>query len=311
MLSLLLPPSLVGLIAGAVLIASTVAGFLAFVPFMLMKLVLWPVPPLRHACTEILFAIARHWAAFNRLVYRVLYPVSWDIELRGALDPNRSYLLLCNHQSIIDILLVFDQMYRRVPPLCFFLKRELMWVPVIGVACWAMEFPFMRRHSREAVARDPALKVEDLATTRRFCERFRRQPVTVVNFAEGTRFSERKRLDKGSPFRHLLRPKSAGLAFTCDAMGDQFAGIIDMTIAYRASKSPIVWSFLTGEQADLAIHIDVLPLPQELMHGDYHADAEYRGRFQAWLNTLWAREDARLERLTGRRPAAAARPRTT
>jgi 1-acyl-sn-glycerol-3-phosphate acyltransferase len=300
MLSVLLPPSLVGLLAGAVLALSTLTAFLLFVPFIVLKLLV-PIAGFRRACTEVLFWIARQWSAFDHVVYRLLYPVAWEIDVRGTLDPNASYLLIGNHQSWIDILLTFDQFHARTPPLCFFLKRELMWVPVIGAACWAMDFPFMSRRSQRA----------DLEATRKFCERFRDQPVTVVNFAEGTRFSEAKRLARGSPYRHLLRPKAAGLAFTLDAMGDQFAGIIDVTIAYRPSKHPILWSFLIGEQTDLAIHIDVLPVPAELMAGNYSEDRAFRDRFHAWLNALWQRKDARLERMINRRPAVAAKPRTT
>jgi len=300
MLSVLLPPSLLGLFAGAVLILSTVTAFLLFTPFIALKLLV-PVAGFRRACTDVLFWIARHWSAFDHVVYRLLYPVAWEIDVRGTLDPNASYLLIGNHQSWIDILLAFDQFHTRTPPLCFFLKRELLWMPVIGAACWAMDFPFMSRRSQRA----------DLEATRRFCERFRNQPVTVVNFAEGTRFSEAKRLARGSPYRHLLRPKAAGLAFTLGAMGEQFAGIIDLTIAYRPTKYPILWSFLIGEQTDLAIHIDVLPVPAELMAGNYAEDRAFRDRFHAWLNALWQRKDARLERMLTRRPAAAARPRTT
>lgn len=299
MLSLLLPPSLVGLLAGAVLVTAVVVAGTLFIPFTLLK-ALVPIPAFRRACTEVLFAIARQWAAFNHVIYRLMYPVSWDIDVRGTLDPARSYLLVGNHQSIIDILLVFDQFSGRTPPLCFFLKRELLWVPVIGWSCWAMDFPFMSRRSQR----------QDLAETRRFCERFRDHPVTVVNFAEGTRFSEAKRVARNSPYRHLLRPKAAGLAFTLEAMGDQFAGIIDVTVAYRPTRRPIVWSFLIGEQTDLAIHIDVLPVPTELMGGNYSEDKAFRERFHGWLNALWHRKDARLERMINR-PAAAARPRTT
>jgi 1-acyl-sn-glycerol-3-phosphate acyltransferase len=300
MLSLLLPPTLVGLLAGALLILSTVGAFLLMTPIILLK-VLVPVAGFRRACTEVLFAIARQWPACNRLIFRLMYPVAWEIDVRGTLDPDRSYLLIGNHQSIIDILLVFDQFSHRTPPLCFFLKRELLWVPVIGAACWAMDYPFMSRRSQR----------QDLAETRRFCERFRDHPVTVANFAEGTRFSEEKRISNRSPYRHLLRPKAAGLAFTLDAMGEQFAGIIDVTIAYRPSRHAPAWSFLIGEQSDLAIHIDVLPVPAELMGGVYSEDRAFRERFQAWLNGLWQRKDARLEHLINRRPAAAAKPRTT
>ena len=300
MLSVLLPPSLVGLLAGTVVGLSTLCAFLLFTPFIAIKLLV-PIPGVRRSCTEVLFGIARQWSAFNHVVYRLMYPVSWDIEVNGTLDPNRSYLLIGNHQSWIDILLTFDQFFARTPPLCFFLKRELMWVPVIGAACWAMDFPFMSRRSQRT----------DLEATRRFCERFRDHPVTVANFAEGTRFTEEKRISKRSPYRHLLRPKAAGLAFTLEAMGEQFAGIIDLTIAYRPSKHPILWSFLVGEQTDLAIRIDVLPVPAELLGGDYTEDKAFRERFHAWLNALWLRKDAWLERMINRPRAAAARPRTT
>ncbi|HUS25151.1 MAG TPA: acetyltransferase [Candidatus Binatia bacterium] len=304
MLSLLLPPTLVALLSGAAIIGGVLLTFACLSPFILIKIVFAQVPPVRRACTEVLFAIARQWAAGNRGLYRLFYPVAWDVQLHGTLDPGRSYLVIANHQSIIDILLVYDQFHRRTPPLVYFLKRELLWMPVIGAACWAMDFPFMRR------SKDPGLRSQDLETTRGFCERFRRQPITVVNFAEGTRFSQAKRRARGSPYRHLLRPKSAGLAYTLSAMGEQFGGIVDVTIAYRPSRYPVAWSFLLGEQNELAIHIDVVPVPAELLGGDYLDDSTFRARFQDWVNALWARKDARLERMIGR-PAAAARARTT
>jgi 1-acyl-sn-glycerol-3-phosphate acyltransferase len=305
MLSLLLPATLVALLAGGLIIASVIGVFSLLVPFILLKIVVAPVPPLRRACTEVMLAISKWFPAFNRLVYRLFYPVNWDVQVQGRIDPSRSYLVISNHQSIIDILLMYHLFEHRAAPLVYFLKRELLWMPIIGVACWAMDFPFMRR------SKNPDLRSQDMEATRKFCERFRRQPITAVNFAEGTRFSEAKRTGKQSPFRHLLRPKSAGLAYTLNAMGDQFGGIIDVTIAYRPSRHPVVWSFLTGEQNELAVHIDVLPVPQELLGGDYLDDAAFRARFQDWVNALWSRKDARLDRMIGRRPQAAPRPRTT
>lgn len=310
MLSPLLPPTLLALLIGLVIAATTTGAFLLFLPFVAIKLLV-PVAGVRRACTENMFAIAHQWATLNALIYRLAYPIAFEVDVRGTLDPSRSYLLMSNHQSWLDIMLLFDQLHGRVPPLCFFLKRELLWVPVIGAACWAMDFPFMRRRTRGELARNPALAGEDLATTRLFCERFRNQPVTVVNFAEGTRYSEVKRETLKSPYRHLLRPKAAGLSFTLNAMGPQFGGIIDVTIAYRPTRHPPLWSFLLGEQTDIAIHFDVLPVPQDLMAGDYAGDEAFRERFQTWLNGIWARKDARLDRMIERRPAAAARPRLT
>ena len=113
-----------------------------------------------------------------------------------------------------------------------------------------------------------------------------------------------------SPHRHLLPPKAAGLSFALNAMGDQFAGIVNVTIAYRPTRSSILWSFLTGEQTRVAVHADVLPVPQELLAGDYQNDPAFRSRFQTWVNGLWARKDAKLDRLIAAQDAAV-RPRTT
>lgn len=309
MISPLLPPTLVGAIGFVLLIASMVLAFLLLLPFALVKLAV-PYAPLQRACTEGMFGVVRFWGDCNEFICRLLYPVQWDLEISGRLDPARSYLLLANHQSWIDILLLVHVFRHRVPPVCFFLKRELIWVPIIGFACWAMDFPFMKRHSREAVARNPQLALDDLASTRRACEKFRAHPATVINFAEGTRCTEAKRLARRSPYRHLLRPKAAGMAYALGAMGDQFAGVLDVTIAYRPSRHAPVWSFLSGEQNQLAIHVNVLPLPRELLNGDYLQDAAYRERVQAWINARWEKKDAWLDKwLAGPEPAI--RPRMT
>lgn len=309
MLSLLLPPSLVAILAGIALFMSTTAAFVVLLPFAMLKFLV-PLRGFRRACGDLVNAICLRWVDANRLLYQLLYPNAWDLEIACELDPSKSYLLVCNHQSWTDILVLFDAFHHRAPFLRYFLKRELLWVPVIGLACWALEMPFMKRHSREVLEKHPELKGEDLETTRRTFEKYRAHPVTVVNFLEGTRYSEAKRVAKRSPYRHLLPAKAAGLSFALNAMGDQFAGIINVTIAYRPSKYPIVWSWLAGEQTRLSVHAEVQPVPQELMAGDYQNDPVFRTRFQAWVNGLWARKDAKLDKLIAAQ-SAAVRPRTT
>lgn len=309
MLSLLLPPSLIALIAGAALACTTTVAFLTLLPFALLKFLV-PLRGFRRACGDLVNAIALRWVDVNRLLYQLLYPQAWDVELSRELDPSKSYLLVCNHQSWTDILVLADAFHQRAPFPRFFLKRELLWVPVIGLACWALEMPFMKRYSKEVLEKHPHLKGEDLETTRKTCDKYRGHPVTVVNFLEGTRFSDAKRLTKKSPYRHLLPAKAAGLSFALNAMGDQFAGILNVTISYRPTKYPLVWSFLCGEQTRLAVHAEVRPLPQDLLAGDYQNDPVFRARFQAWLNGLWARKDVKLDKMMAAQ-GATVRPRTT
>ncbi|MGQ0701376.1 MAG: acyltransferase [Panacagrimonas sp.] len=297
MISMLLPGWVVGVTTFLVMLVVLLFwGGLIFVPVMLLKFLL-PIPLLQEPLSKLLVAIASQWVASNQLVFRVMHGPAWQLDYRAQLDPRKSYLLVANHQSWADILILFDLFFGRTPFLRFFLKQELIWVPLIGIICWALDMPFMKRHSRAALIANPALRNEDLATTRRFCEKYRRHPITVVNFLEGTRFTEAKRIASGSPYRHLLRPKSAGMSFTLNAMGEQFGGIIDVTLAYQPSSKSLLWSWLCGEQSGMAIHVDSLPIPQDLLRGDFDSDAEFRAHFRGWVNGIWSRKDARLERM--------------
>lgn len=301
MLSVILPPSVIGVLTVLGFSLTTVGAFMLMTPALLLKLLPWHA--LQRACSRYCVDIARGWAGVNRVMVRVLHAEQWRLDLRGTLDPRRNYLLIANHQSQVDIVLLFDLLHRRTPVPRFFLKWELMYIPVIGLACWGMDFPFMRRHSKEQIAAKPELKNQDLEATRRACAIYKTEPVTIINFVEGTRSTPAKRRATRSPFRHLLRPKAGGVSFTLNAMGEQLAGLIDVTIAYRPTTKPILWSFACGEQNQLAVDLEVRPIPAELLGGDYENDARFRESFQAWINTLWTQKDARLERMLKDRPA--------
>ncbi|MCK5771088.1 acyltransferase [Algiphilus sp.] len=296
MLSLVVPRAIIGALTFIALSLSLVVHFLAFLPFALLKLVS-PWQAGRDFWTRLMVAIAWQFIRTNAVLLRLLTPVRWDIRLDAALDPARNYLLISNHQSWADIVLLFDVLRGRVPWLRYFLKKQLIWVPIIGFVCWALDFPFMARHSREAIARNPELAKEDLETTRRACERFRNVPVTIVNFAEGTRFTPAKHAEKQSPYENLLPPKSGGLAFAISAMGHEVAGLIDVTIAYRPTRHSLLWSFASGEQAELVVEARLHDIPDDILAGDYQNDPAFRARFQQWVAGFWRAKDERLREL--------------
>lgn len=306
MISIFLPAPVVGALSYLALLANTILW--AALIMVLSPLKLIPVPALRRAVSLVVVGMGTQWVSCNKILYRLFHPVNWQVDDRlPRLDPRKSYLIISNHQSWTDILMVCDLLHLRLPFPRFFLKQELIYVPLIGTGCWALDMPFMKRHSREEVLKNPALRTEDIETTRRMCEVYREQPVGVVNYLEGTRFSEAKRIAKQSPYRHLLRPKSAGLSFTLNAIGDQFGGIIDLTLAYHPSKGKnLLWSWLKGDP--VSVHMDLQPIPSDMLHGDYEGDPEFRARFQAWVNSIWSRKDARLERMHSSPPLSTARP---
>lgn len=295
MRSSVLPKPVIGVLTVLLMVPSLLLwGVVMMLPGILLKLV--PVFAVQRAGARYCVWCARRWVGTNQLIFRLLHGLPQadaygELAIQGGLEPEKSYLLICNHQSWADILVLFNCFHGRVPFLRFFLKQDLIYVPIIGVVCWAMDFPFMTRKSGAA----------DIATTRRACEIYKLDPVTVVNFLEGTRFTAAKHAAKQSPFRHLLRPKAAGLSYTLNAMGEQFAGLIDVTVVYQPTRRPLVWSWLCGEQSRVSVSAEVKPLPAELFSGDYAQDDRFRGAFQSWVNGLWGAKDEALGRL---RPSA-------
>ena len=297
-----LPPQAIGVLtfASMFIVLMIWAGML-ILPAGILKLLL-PFPPLTRLLDRWIGGCANHgWVGWNQRVFRVLHGRRENLHIRGQLDPARSWMIVCNHQSWSDILILFDVMYGRTPFPRFFMKRELIWIPLVGFVCWALDMPFMKRNSAAAIAKNPGLRNSDLETTRQFCDKFKRRPIAVVNFLEGTRYTPAKAAAKGSPYSHLLRPKSGGFSFTLNAMGEQFAGLIDVTIVYRPTGNTRskLWSWLCGEQNGAFVQVDVKPLPAELLGGNYQDDAAFRERFQDWVNRLWADKDALIARQRG------------
>lgn len=263
--------------------------------FAVVKLLL-PIRSLQVVLSRVLILIAESWIAVNGFTFKLLTSIEWQVEGIEDLRYEGWYLVVSNHQSWVDIPVLQKIFNKRIPFLKFFLKQELIWVPLLGLAWWALDFPFMKRHSREFLEKHPELKGTDLETTRAACEKFRYVPVSVMNFVEGTRFSERKRELQKSPFTRLLRPKAGGVAFVLNAMGDILKSVIDVTVVYPDVR-PTVTDMLSGRLRKVSVHVRELPIPQDLLGGDYENDAAYRARLQQWMATLWQEKDARIARM--------------
>jgi 1-acyl-sn-glycerol-3-phosphate acyltransferase len=255
-----------------------------------------PLKAVRRLCDRVLVGTAESWNALNTYLIRRLTHTRLVIESETKLERDGHYLVISNHQSWVDIPVLEALLNRRVPMLRFFLKSQLFWVPLLGLAWWALDFPFMKRYSREVIARRPELAGRDIEATRRACEKFRDIPVSLINFVEGTRFTPAKHAAQSSAYRHLLKPKAGGIAFVLDAMGDAMHAILDVTIVYPHGI-PTIADLFADRIPEVRIHIRELPIPRELVGGDYQNDASFRERFQEWVNGLWSEKDERIETL--------------
>ena len=288
-----LPSPLVALIAALLLVLNVLFWVPTLLFFAILKLII-PIKAMRLLIDPILLRIAEAWIAGNSGWMGLTQRTQWDVQGIEGLDYRSWYLVNCNHQSWVDILVLQHLFNRRIPLLKFFLKQQLIWVPIMGLAWWALEFPFMRRHSEEFLKKHPEMRGKDQATTRKACEKFALIPTSVMNFLEGTRFTRAKHQRQKSPYKHLLKPKAGGIALALNAMGDKFQAILDVTIVYP-DGTPTFTQFLSGKLRRVIVRVRALPVPQDLAQGDYAGDPAVREAYQQWVHQLWLDKDAQIE----------------
>jgi 1-acyl-sn-glycerol-3-phosphate acyltransferase len=290
-----LPPLLVGLIATTLMVLNALFWVPILLLFSFLKL-LMPIKAMRLLIDPVLLRIAETWISGNSGWMKLTQRTVWDVQGLDGLNKKGWYLVNCNHQSWVDILVLQHLFNRRIPLLKFFLKQQLIWVPVMGLAWWALDFPFMRRHSEAFLKKHPEMRGKDRATTRKACEKFALIPTSVMNFMEGTRFTPDKHARQQSPYLHLLKPKAGGMALALNAMGDKFEAILDVTIVYP--DGPVDFgAFLRGKLHHVIVRVRALPVPLDLVQGDYENDPAVREAYQRWVQALWQAKEATIESL--------------
>jgi len=300
----LLPPPARGAIAATLLAVNTLGWTTLLLALALVKFLV-PARPVRAAVDRALNAIAGAWIRCNSGWMRLTQRTRWDVAGLDGLAYRGWYMVNSNHQTWVDILVLQHLLNRRIPLLKFFLKHQLIYVPVIGLAWWALDFPFMRRHSDAYIKAHPEKRFDDIDATRRACEKFALVPTSVTNFAEGTRFTRAKHRAQRSPYRHLLKPKAGALALALGVLGDKFSSLLDVTIVYPGG-APTFWQFLCGEVPAIVVRARRLAIPADLLAGDYARDPRFRKTFQHWLQDLWRAKDDEIDSLL--KSAVAATP---
>ena len=269
-----------------------------FVPIIILSLIkrLMPTRSSERIVARANDACAQSWVGCNKILAATLLPTRYDIRGVETLDKNAQYFICSNHQTWNDIHVLQQTFYGKAPFFKFFLKQELIWVPVLGLAWWGLDFPFMRRSTPEQIAKNPALKGKDIETTRKTCEKYEGVPVAIFNFLEGTRFTKAKHAKQQSHYTHLLKPKAGGFAFTLAAMGGRLHSLLDVTIVYPEGAKTF-GEFLCGEVKNVIVDVRRLEIPPAFAQGDYEGDAAFRKTVQDYVAQLWAEKDARIRQL--------------
>ena len=255
-----------------------------------------PLAALTRRCERFILFLAEAWISNNTWLMRNCTTVQINYAEDSGLDPEGHYLVLSNHQSWVDIIVLQGVFNHRIPFMRFFLKQQLIWVPLLGLAWWALDFPFMKRHSKSQIQKRPELAGQDIAATRKACEKFLGKPVSIMIFPEGTRFTQAKHAKQQSPFPHLLKPKSGGMAYALDAMGRGLHAILDVTLYYPNGK-PGMWDLIADRVKTVYVDVKLRSIPDAMRHGDYENDRTFRVEFQRWMNGLWQEKQALLATL--------------
>lgn len=287
-----LPSYIIGFLSFILYSINTIFWVLPIVIFALLKAI-FPVVFWQRLMSYLLDFCASAWVLVNTYIQLLFNSTKFNVSQSGdELSKKGWYLVLSNHQSWVDIVVLQRLLHGKIPFLKFFLKKELIYVPFLGIAWWALDFPFMKRYSQSFLRKNPHLIGSDFKTTRKSCEKFKYKPVSVMSFIEGTRFTQEKFKQQKPPFNHLLRPKAGGVAFALDAMGEYFTQLVDVTIHYPEGR-PNFGDFLCGRIKQINVDIKVKPIVKEMI-GDYVNDKQFKQGFHHWVNQLWLEKDQTL-----------------
>ena len=289
-----LPGPVIGCISVILYIANTILWLIPILICSLLK-ALVPLSQWQKFFSYLLDQLASNWVLCNTFIQKLFTKTKINVTGLEKLKMKDWYLVISNHQSWIDILVLQRVLHGKIPFLKFFLKKELIYVPLLGLAWWALDFPFMKRYSQHFLKKNPHLIGKDIDTTKKACEKFKHKPVSVMNFIEGTRFTAEKHQHQNSPFQRLLKPKAGGIGFVLQAMKGNLSKVVNVTI-YYPDGTPKFFDFLSGKIKQVNIAIETQDIDESLK-GDYVNDRAYKIQFQKWVNQLWLDKDKKMLQL--------------
>lgn len=272
--------------------------FICFIPLIILGIIKFlPIQTLRVMCTHMADYVVQCWIGINSFFIRHWIKTQWHIEGLTKLSKKEWYVLICNHQSAVDIVVLQHIFNGRIPVFKFFLKDALKWVPLLGISWWALGYPFMKRYSKAHLEKHPHKKGRDLETTQKAMALFEKTPSTITNYVEGTRFSKIKHAAQQSPYRCLLKPKAGGLSYAIGTMPDKIHLLLDVSIVYSTEQHSL-WSFLCQQIKHIRVDIQTIEIPAQFRVKTLLSNGALQEDFRQWLNQIWQEKDQRLLAMT-------------
>ena len=281
-----------GVLGFLAVVINTLFWCLFLLTIAIFKLLI-PTESWKRLCTKLIINIGECWIYCNGLWIQALHRPRWDVEGFEELDSSNWYLAVANHQSWADIFVLQGITNRKIPMLKFFMKHVLIWVPVIGLAWWALDMPFLKRYTKEEIQKNPDLRGKDIKAMEKSFERYSRYPVSIFSFAEGTRFTKEKKDNQLSQFEYLLNPKIGGIGLTLTTM-PYIKLLLDFTIHYEDERRSF-WDFLCGRMSKADVRVRQINIPDNLLGKNYEDDPIFRENLKEWVYDIWSDKEKYLE----------------
>ncbi len=281
-----------GVLGFLAVVINTLFWCLFLLTIAIFKLLI-PTESWKRLCTKLIINIGECWIYCNGLWMQALHRPRWNVEGFEELDSSNWYLAVANHQSWADIFVLQGITNRKIPMLKFFMKHVLIWVPVIGLAWWALDMPFLKRYTKEEIQKNPELRGKDIKAMEKSFERYSRYPVSIFSFAEGTRFTKEKKDNQLSQFEYLLNPKIGGIGLTLTTM-PYIKLLLDFTIHYEDERRSF-WDFLCGRMSKADVRVRQINIPDNLLGKNYEDDPIFRENLKEWVYDIWSDKEKYIE----------------
>jgi 1-acyl-sn-glycerol-3-phosphate acyltransferase len=256
---------------------------------------IFPFKSLKIKLSKISNTIGEYTVYGLKIIMKIMHRDSMQVFDNNEFDKNQWYMAVSNHQSWADIFILLVAAHKRIPLLKFFMKKELAWIPFVFLANKTLNMPFVNRHSKKQLEKNPNLRFKDYENTLMACKRFQRSPSTIFSYAEGTRNNSTKHQAQNSPYKNLLIPRVGGIATALSAMPN-IDVLVDYSVVYKSNKRG-AWAFLKGDMRDVKVSVKKYNIPEDLKNKNYSTDEEYRKNFKIWIEGIWEEKDKEIERL--------------
>ena len=256
---------------------------------------IFPFKSLKIKLSKISNTIGEYTVYGLKIIMKIMHRDAMQVFDNNEFDKNQWYMAVSNHQSWADIFILLVAAHKRIPLLKFFMKKELAWIPFVFLANKTLNMPFVNRHSKKQLEKNPNLRFKDYENTLLACKRFQRSPSTIFSYAEGTRNNSTKHKAQNSPYKNLLIPRVGGIATALSAMPN-IDVLIDYSVVYKSGKRG-AWAFLKGDMRDVKVSVKKYNIPENLKNKNYSTDEKYRKNFKIWIEGIWEEKDKEIERL--------------